>query len=120
MKAIAETLKYCVSKEVRSLVIESNSLLMVNITNKTWRVPWELAEQYDELQQALMKIEAIIQHTFREGNKMADYMANLAIDNDEKQIFRSFQQLPPFGKKDNKHRESSNSFVTNSYQKDTK
>ncbi|WMV59161.1 hypothetical protein MTR67_052546 [Solanum verrucosum] len=72
---------------------------MVNITNKTWRVQWELAEQYDELQQALMKIEAIIQHTFREGNKMADYMANLAIDNDEKQIFRSFQQIPPFEKK---------------------
>ncbi|KAK6786363.1 hypothetical protein RDI58_014888 [Solanum bulbocastanum] len=29
---------------------------------------------------------------------MADYMANLAIDNDEKQISRYFQQLPPFGK----------------------
>ncbi|KAK4711086.1 hypothetical protein R3W88_005599 [Solanum pinnatisectum] len=69
MKAILEALKYCVSKEVRRLVIESDSLLMVNIINKTWRVPWELAEQYDELQQALMKIEAIIRHTFREGNK---------------------------------------------------
>ncbi|KAK4706221.1 hypothetical protein R3W88_034223 [Solanum pinnatisectum] len=72
---------------------------MVNVINGVWKVPWELAEDYDGLQQTLKKIEVTIHHIFREGNKLADYMANLAIDSNNKQSFNSFQQLPTMGKK---------------------
>lgn len=89
----------CVYKEVMKIVIESDSLLMAKIINKVLKVPFEITECYDDLQQALMKIEATIQHTFTEGNKMADYMANRAFESNDKQIFISFQQLPTMGKK---------------------
>ncbi|KAH0761373.1 hypothetical protein KY290_017446 [Solanum tuberosum] len=75
MKAIVEAANYCSERKIRKLVIESDSLLMVNIINRSWKVPWELQEYYDELQQALVEIAVTVQHIFREGNKMVDYMA---------------------------------------------
>ncbi|WMV40714.1 hypothetical protein MTR67_034099 [Solanum verrucosum] len=62
-------------------------------------VPWEIAEWFEELKQALRELEATTQHTFREGNKMADYIANLAFECDGKLSFNTFQQLPTMGKK---------------------
>lgn len=67
MRAILEATKFCVEKEINHIVIESDSLLMVKIINKVWKVPWERAEWYDELQIALRKIEATVQHTLRKG-----------------------------------------------------
>lgn len=72
---------------------------MVKIINKVWKVPWKIAEAYDELQFFLRDLEVITQHIFREGNKLADYMANLAVESSDKQIFNSFQQVPTMGKK---------------------
>ncbi|WMV53847.1 hypothetical protein MTR67_047232, partial [Solanum verrucosum] len=39
------------------------------------------------------------QHIYREGNKLADYLANLAINSTKKKTFSSFQQLPSLGRK---------------------
>lgn len=39
-----------------------------------------------------------IRHIFREGNQLADYLANLAFDQ-EKFIVTAFNQLPSSGKK---------------------
>lgn len=80
MRAILEALRYCVTKEIKKIIIESDSLLMVNIIKRIWRVPWELAIWYEELENLLVNIEAKIQHVFIEGNTMADYIANLAFE----------------------------------------
>lgn len=39
MRAILKAIRYCVAKEIRRIIIESDSLLMVNIINKIWKVP---------------------------------------------------------------------------------
>ncbi|WMV18780.1 hypothetical protein MTR67_012165 [Solanum verrucosum] len=40
-----------------------------------------------------------IKHIFREGNQIADYLANLSINHIEKQEFNSFIDLPTTGKR---------------------
>jgi len=99
MKAIVEAVRYCVRVGIRKIVIESDSILMVKIINGIWKVPWEIAEWFNELKQTLRELEATTQHTFREGNKMADYIANLAFECDRRLSFNTFQQLPTMGKK---------------------
>ncbi|PHT59369.1 hypothetical protein CQW23_01732 [Capsicum baccatum] len=38
-KAILEEIKYYVSKDIRTIRVETDSLLMVNILNEDWKVP---------------------------------------------------------------------------------
>lgn len=47
MRAIVEAIKYCLSKTIRRVQLELDSLLMVNIINGSWKVPWEITEQLD-------------------------------------------------------------------------
>lgn len=47
----------------------------------------------------MTKIEITIQHIYREGNKLADYLTNLAINDSENKTFRSFEQLLSMGRK---------------------
>ncbi|WMV08973.1 hypothetical protein MTR67_002358 [Solanum verrucosum] len=72
---------------------------MVIIIKEVWKVPWELVDYFDELKREMTKIEVTIQHIYREGNKLADYLVNLAINASEKKTFRSFKQLPSIGRK---------------------
>ncbi|KAH0706213.1 hypothetical protein KY289_011289 [Solanum tuberosum] len=59
----------------------------------------ELADYFDELKREMTKIEVTIQHIYREGSKLADYLANLTINASEKKTFRSFEQLLSMGRK---------------------
>ncbi|KAH0781476.1 hypothetical protein KY290_001074 [Solanum tuberosum] len=99
LRAILEGIKYCVAKKVEKLIVESDSLLIVKIIKEVWKVPWELADYFDDLKREMTKIEVTIQHIYREGNKLADYLANLAINASEMKTFRSFEQLPSMGRK---------------------
>ncbi|KAK6789098.1 hypothetical protein RDI58_012897 [Solanum bulbocastanum] len=49
LRAILEAIKYCVAKKVEKLIVESDSLLMMKIIKEVWKVPWELADYFDEL-----------------------------------------------------------------------
>ncbi|KAH0756909.1 hypothetical protein KY290_020402 [Solanum tuberosum] len=99
MRAIPEAIPYCGNKKMRKIILESDSLLMVKIINEAWKVPWVIAEEFDELKQEMTKLEVKTQHIYREGNKLADYLANLAINSIEKTTFSSYQQLLSLGRK---------------------
>ncbi|WMV13941.1 hypothetical protein MTR67_007326 [Solanum verrucosum] len=49
MRAILEAIRYCVNKKMRKIILESDSLLMIKIINEAWKVPWVIAEEFDEL-----------------------------------------------------------------------
>ncbi|KAH0715007.1 hypothetical protein KY284_007912 [Solanum tuberosum] len=49
MRAIVEAVRYYVRVGIRKIVIESDSILMVKIINGIWKVPWEIAEWFEEL-----------------------------------------------------------------------
>ncbi|KAH0709462.1 hypothetical protein KY284_010889 [Solanum tuberosum] len=99
IRAILEAIGYCVNKKMKKIILESDMLLMVKIINEAWKMPWVIVEEFDELKQEMTTLELKTQHMYREGNKLADYLANLAINSTEKKTFSSFQQLLSLGRK---------------------
>ncbi|XP_060182866.1 small ribosomal subunit protein uS3c-like [Lycium barbarum] len=46
----------------------------------TWTTPWELRNQIEEIKQDMRAMQVQINHIFREGNRLADFLANQALD----------------------------------------
>lgn len=72
---------------------------MVKIIRNKLQIPRELREVVEEIKKLMSIIKAIITHIYREGNSLADYLANLTIETESIQKFNNFHQLPPAGRK---------------------
>ncbi|PHT39643.1 Superoxide dismutase [Mn], mitochondrial [Capsicum baccatum] len=94
MREIQEIIKYYRENNIRRVKIESDSLLIVRVLKREWKVLWEVIELLEDIKRNKEHLEIQIKHIYREGNALADYIANLAIDNTSKLSFHSFQQLP--------------------------
>ncbi|WMV25242.1 hypothetical protein MTR67_018627 [Solanum verrucosum] len=79
---------------MQKVIIETDSLSLKKIIQQTWRVPWEIAEKVEEIREIMEKIKAKITHIFREGNSLADSLANIAIESQAEHQYSSFQELP--------------------------
>ncbi|WMV47051.1 hypothetical protein MTR67_040436 [Solanum verrucosum] len=64
-----------------------------------WRIPWEVIEKVEDIQQVIQKLNVQFWHVFREANQLADFIANTAINSEQKLIYQQFNQLPSQGKK---------------------
>ncbi|KAK4736468.1 hypothetical protein R3W88_000165 [Solanum pinnatisectum] len=52
-KAILEALKYCIRKKLNQVQLETDSLVLKNIINRNWRIPWELVEIMEDIHNML-------------------------------------------------------------------
>lgn len=52
-----------------------------------WRIPWDIIEMVEEILHMLHNMQADLYHTFKEGNQLADYLADHAIEQEEKLQF---------------------------------
>ncbi|KAH0700980.1 hypothetical protein KY284_015195 [Solanum tuberosum] len=96
--AILEALRYCKRVGLEGFWLESDSLSIVNCLRNSWKVPWERVEQVEECR-VLMEITKVrIQHTLREGNNLADFIANVVIGAVGLVQFNTFISLPTKGK----------------------
>ncbi|KAH0665111.1 hypothetical protein KY285_026317 [Solanum tuberosum] len=77
--AILEALRYCKRAGLEGFWLESDSLSIVNCLRNSWKVPWERVEQVEECRVLIEITKARIQHTLREGNNLADFIANAVI-----------------------------------------
>lgn len=66
--------------------------------NGGWGVPWEVADMVEEIQQQIHKQHIHIQHIFREGNQLANYIANLAKGEGTTIVYKEFKQVPKQGR----------------------
>ncbi|WMV39050.1 hypothetical protein MTR67_032435 [Solanum verrucosum] len=79
---------------MHNVIVETDSLSFKKIIQKAWRVPWEIAEKVKEIKKIMEKIRANIKHIFREGNSLADYLANIVIESQVEHHYSCFQELP--------------------------
>ncbi|GLJ13809.1 hypothetical protein SUGI_0220390 [Cryptomeria japonica] len=79
---LEEGLKWAYANGVSKVVIEGDSKVVLNgITNKRF-MNWRLDTWIPRIYGYLQKFEDYhVQHTFREGNQVADLLANHGIDN---------------------------------------
>lgn len=90
--AILYSLKYIETTQVEKVIIETDSLVLKNIIEKVWEIPWKIIIILEEIWRLMMGKTVVFNHIFREGNKVADHLANLALD-EGPVIANNFQEL---------------------------
>ncbi|KAH0757706.1 hypothetical protein KY290_021199 [Solanum tuberosum] len=92
--AVLKALSYCRQSQHRKVIVETDSLGIRNFLLREWKIPWELSEILEDAI-AMIEQEGIqVKHVFREGNQLADALANNAHNHTEKQVYNQFNQLP--------------------------
>ena len=86
--ALIRALEYALKRNIRSLEIRSDSLLLVNQLRGEFKIKSEsLAELAQEGRKLLAKLEWFeIRHVPREENKLADRLANQALNKKKKKV----------------------------------
>jgi len=97
--AIREGLQYCLDKHFQQIIIETDSLSMVNILNGEWESPWSVTMEVNSINRIRNSISVRVQHSFREGNTLADFFANLVFVFAGNYEFNSFHEVPTTAKK---------------------
>lgn len=92
--AVWKALMYCRQQGVTKVQVEIDSLILKNMIQRIWKIPWVIANKVEEIQELMQVIQAQIVHVYREANQLADYITNIAINSDEKHQFFHFTQLP--------------------------
>ncbi|XP_060194967.1 uncharacterized protein LOC132624163 [Lycium barbarum] len=95
--AILQAIKYVEEKQFQQILIETDSLLLMNCILKIWEVPWQIIEVVEEIWKRMQNRTFKITHIMREGNQLADHLANLALDEGEVDV-ESFQELGAKGR----------------------
>ena len=93
--AIRDGLLLCsdLSIGLSTVLIESDSLILVEMFNKGCCSLWQLQNQWNEVLCNVKQVRAV-QHQFREANAVADCLANVGISKQQSLVFGSFQDLP--------------------------
>ncbi|OIT07102.1 hypothetical protein A4A49_24098 [Nicotiana attenuata] len=75
--AILQGLCICIDRGFLKIIVESDSLMLVNIINNKVRPPWQIHSIMAQIGQLIQKGSFLFVHIFREGNVIADQMASL-------------------------------------------
>ncbi|KAM3319665.1 hypothetical protein P3S67_006865 [Capsicum chacoense] len=59
-----------------NVIIEANSQIIIDMINNKMKPPWQIYYIIDHIIQLSSKTNFIFVHTYREGNKLADLLAN--------------------------------------------
>ncbi|XP_070015854.1 uncharacterized protein [Nicotiana sylvestris] len=78
--AIVEALKMCKFFNYFQIWLQTDSMLLKNIIEESWKPPWYITEHVEDIlrlkEQSIIKVT----HIFREGNTLADHLADYALD----------------------------------------
>ncbi|XP_019225001.1 PREDICTED: uncharacterized protein LOC109206620 [Nicotiana attenuata] len=97
-RAIVQGLEYCVEHNLHPLILETDSLVMKKVIEKEWDTPWTISQEVRRIKEIMDNFNVIIQHVFREGNVVADFIANIVFSFAGTSEFHSFSELPSAGR----------------------
>lgn len=92
--AVWKALLFCYSKNYHQVNLKTDSLGVHKMISKEWKISWEEVEKTKEIQFLLNNMQVHVIHIFREANHLGDFIANLAINKENRQQFYSFSNLP--------------------------
>lgn len=78
--AVYKAIKYCYTQGFNNVSLETDSLFLKNILTDVWKTPWEVIQLVETTKRWMYQIVVETTHTFREGNKLADYITNLPMN----------------------------------------
>nr|XP_016493380.1 PREDICTED: uncharacterized protein LOC107812734 [Nicotiana tabacum] len=80
------------------ILVQTDSMLLKNVVEGTWIAPWAVVAYVEEIKGIMDRCNVRVSHIMREGNKLADYLANYALDNSYIKA-HSFDQLEARGRR---------------------
>nr|XP_009616365.1 uncharacterized protein LOC104108915 [Nicotiana tomentosiformis] len=98
-KAILHGLEYCSANNLHPLILETDCLLLKKLIEREWDTPWCIMAEVQKIQELRDHFNVIFQHVYREGNIIADYLANIAFSFVGTTHFHSFAELPTVGRR---------------------
>lgn len=90
---ILQALSYWKKEEDAAKILETDSLELVRVIKGQMHSPWEIIDIVEEIK-LQVQTQQIIQHIFREGNQLAVYLANQAVEEERDLVFGDFKSLP--------------------------
>lgn len=93
-RAVLDGLRTCRELELIVDIVEVDSLSLASLLQGRSSIPWKLWNLWSELQDHLSFYKPIIAHTYREGNQLADSLANFACEADAAAFFFHQSELP--------------------------
>ncbi|XP_070028734.1 uncharacterized protein LOC142170458 [Nicotiana tabacum] len=79
-RAILEALRYCTNIGISQIWLETDSILLKNTIEGNWKPPWIIEEEVEEIKEMIRRCNGRVSHIYREGNKLADHLANYALN----------------------------------------
>ncbi|GLJ37769.1 hypothetical protein SUGI_0767610 [Cryptomeria japonica] len=81
IKALEAGLNLCVQKGLSKIIIEGDSQIVINGIIKSYFHSWNLEKWLPRINQLLSSIGTYdINHVYKEGNRLADHLANLGVE----------------------------------------
>lgn len=93
-RAMLAGLQHCTDRGIHKIIAEADSKLLVNATNEASQAPWRLVELVDRIKEIMEERGVIVQHCYREANKVADKLAFLSHIHKKNWIFTAYTGLP--------------------------
>ncbi|XP_075087486.1 uncharacterized protein LOC142169517 [Nicotiana tabacum] len=78
--AILKAMRYCVDHRVTHVMLQTDSMLLKNVLEGKWVAPCNVNGYVEEIKMLMEECNVRVSHTLREGNSLADRLANCALD----------------------------------------
>ncbi|XP_070003207.1 uncharacterized protein LOC142165790 [Nicotiana tabacum] len=85
-KTVLIGLTWCNENDFFNIIIEGNSLLIINMLKGSIKSPWHVLEIVLKTQELARMANCSFQHSFREANQVADALAKWSIENIDKML----------------------------------
>ncbi|KAK4352242.1 hypothetical protein RND71_027760 [Anisodus tanguticus] len=79
--------KWRMSNGFRNIILESDSLIIINMLEGKINIAWQLQDSIDTIKQLFSQTNYIAQHCYREANQIADALAKWSKNGQEEIIF---------------------------------
>jgi len=81
--------------------METDSLIIKKVLDEIWDIPWSISVDIQCIKLWMEQAEVEVVHTFREGNRLADYLANHIVHFSCTNVnqFNNIQNLPQLARK---------------------
>ncbi|XP_055822179.1 pectin acetylesterase 11-like [Solanum dulcamara] len=78
--ALLEAIKYYKQQGLNKIIFQTDSQTIQKIMNGEWKPSWNIAGWVEEVEEYKRDLEVSFKHTLRKANKLADALANYALD----------------------------------------
>lgn len=68
--------KYCQHNGFTNIRLKIDSMCLRHMIMRTWKIPWEVGDIIEEIDEIINGSNTHIEHVFRETNQLADYITN--------------------------------------------